>query len=69
MEALPWTIGLLLVTHDSVSFIIGNLLGAVAAWPRAPRWLRSFATPFVLLHGRAAGADGRAAAVLCRLSA
>jgi len=50
MEALPWTIGLLLVT-TVVSFIIGNLLGAVAAWPRAPRWLRTFATPFVLLQG------------------
>jgi peptide/nickel transport system permease protein len=50
MEALPWTIGLLL-TATILSFIIGNLLGAVAAWPRAPRWLRSFATPFVILQG------------------
>jgi peptide/nickel transport system permease protein len=50
MDALPWTIGLLLVT-TILSFIIGNLLGAVAAWPRAPRWLRTFATPFVLLQG------------------
>jgi peptide/nickel transport system permease protein len=50
MDALPWTIGLLLVT-TILSFVIGNLLGAVAAWPRAPRWLRTFATPFVLLQG------------------
>lgn len=50
LEALPWTIGLLLVT-TVISFILGNLLGAVAAWPRSPRWLRSFATPFVLLQG------------------
>ena len=50
MQALPWTLGLLLVT-TILSFIIGNLLGAVSAWPRAPRWLRSFATPFVLLTG------------------
>lgn len=50
MDALPWTIGLLLMT-TIMSFIIGNLLGAVAAWPRAPRWLRTFATPFVLLQG------------------
>jgi peptide/nickel transport system permease protein len=50
MEALPWTIGLLL-TATILSVIIGNLLGAVAAWPRAPRWLRTFATPFVLLQG------------------
>ncbi len=50
MEALPWTIGLLF-TATILSFIIGNLLGAVAAWPRAPGWLRNFATPFVLLQG------------------
>lgn len=50
MESLPWTIMLLLVT-TILSFIIGNLLGAVAAWPRAPGWLRSIATPFVLLMG------------------
>ena len=50
MEALPWTIGLLF-TATILSFIIGNLLGAVAAWPRAPTWLRNFATPFVILQG------------------
>lgn len=49
-QALPWTIGLLLVT-TILSFIIGTLLGAVAAWPKAPTWLRSFATPFILLTG------------------
>ena len=49
-QALPWTIGLLLVT-TILSFIIGTLLGAVSAWPKAPRWLRSFATPFILLTG------------------
>jgi len=49
-QSLPWTIGLLLVT-TILSFVIGNLLGAIAAWPRAPRWLRSVATPFVLLTG------------------
>ena len=50
MESLPWTIMLLLVT-TILSFVIGNLLGAAAAWPRAPGWLRSIATPFVLLMG------------------
>lgn len=50
MEALPWTIGLLLAT-TILAFIIGNLLGAVAAWPKAPGWVRSLATPFVLLMG------------------
>ena len=49
-QALPWTIGLLLVT-TVLSFVIGNLLGAVAAWPRSPRWIRAIATPFVLLTG------------------
>ena len=50
MDALPWTIGLLLVT-TILSFIIGNLLGALAAWPHAPDWLRGMATSFVLLLG------------------
>lgn len=50
LDALPWSIGLLLVT-TILSFLIGNLLGAVAAWPRSPRWLRNFATPFVLMQG------------------
>ena len=49
-QALPWSIGLIFVT-TVLSFIIGNLLGAIAAWPRAPRWLRAVATPFVLLTG------------------
>ncbi len=50
MDALPWTISLLLVT-TVLAFVIGNLLGAVAAWPRSPGWLRNFATPFILLQG------------------
>lgn len=49
-QALPWTTGLLLVT-TILSFIIGTLLGAVSAWPKAPNWLRGIATPFILLTG------------------
>jgi peptide/nickel transport system permease protein len=49
-QALPWTISLLLVT-TVLSFLIGNLLGAVAAWPRSPNWLRIIATPFIILQG------------------
>ena len=49
-DALPWTIGLLLVT-TILAFIIGNLLGAISAWPRSPNWLRTLSTPFVLLMG------------------
>jgi peptide/nickel transport system permease protein len=49
-QALPWSISLLTVT-TALSFILGNLLGALAAWPRAPNWLRATATPFVILQG------------------
>src|SRR2546421_1685890 len=35
MDALPWTLALLLVT-TILSFAMGNLLGAIAAWPPAP---------------------------------
>lgn len=50
MEALPWTIGLLIVT-TILSFIMGNILGALAAWPQTPEWVRGVATSFVLLTG------------------
>jgi peptide/nickel transport system permease protein len=50
MEALPWTIGLL-ITTTILSFVIGNLLGALAAWPPAPDWVRNLATSFILLTG------------------
>lgn len=49
-DALPWTIGLLVVT-SILAFIIGNLLGAISAWPNSPRWLRTISTPFVMLMG------------------
>ena len=50
MDSVPWSLALLLVC-TVLSFVIGNLLGAVAAWPRSPNWLRMIATPFVLLMG------------------
>ena len=50
MQAIPWTLTLLLVT-TILSFVIGNLLGALSAWPRAPGWVRAIATPFILLTG------------------
>jgi len=49
-QTLPWTLGLLVVT-TILSFIIGNLMGAIAAWQRAPGWMRAVATPFILLQG------------------
>lgn len=37
--AIPWTLGLFLVS-TLVSFVLGNLLGALAAWPSTPRPFR-----------------------------
>ncbi len=50
LDAIPWSLALLL-TSTILAAIIGNLLGAIAAWPRSPAWLRTVATPFVLLQG------------------
>jgi peptide/nickel transport system permease protein len=47
-DALPWTIGLLLVT-TVLSFVIGTLFGALIAWPKAPRWLEYAAAPMLTL--------------------
>lgn len=49
-ESLPWTIGLLIIT-TILAFLIGNLLGALSAWPGSPQWLRGLATSFVMLQG------------------
>ena len=38
--ALPWTIGLL-GTSTVIAFFVGTLIGALAAWPRAPGIFRS----------------------------
>jgi peptide/nickel transport system permease protein len=48
-EALPWTIGLL-GTTTLVSFALGTVLGALLAWPRAPRWMRWLMPPLWALH-------------------
>jgi peptide/nickel transport system permease protein len=47
-SALPWTLGLLGVS-TLIDFSLGTLLGALAAWPRAPRFVRSALPPFMLL--------------------
>jgi peptide/nickel transport system permease protein len=47
-EALPWTVGLLVVT-TSLAFLLGSLLGALIAWPRAPKWLNFFVPPLLTL--------------------
>lgn len=40
--ALPWTLGLLLVSAI-IAFLLGSLLGGLLGWPRAPRALRLLA--------------------------
>jgi peptide/nickel transport system permease protein len=47
-SALPWTVGLLGVA-TVIDFSIGTLLGALAAWPRGPRFARLVMPPFMLL--------------------
>jgi peptide/nickel transport system permease protein len=56
LEALPWTIGLLL-TSTLIAFVIGTLLGAIGGWPKAhaavqwlmPPLLTFSAVPYYLL--------------------
>jgi peptide/nickel transport system permease protein len=48
-EALPWTIGLLVIT-TLLSFTLGTLLGAFMAWPRAPKFLNYVLPPLLALH-------------------
>jgi len=43
-EAIPWTLGLLGMT-TLLSFGIGTFLGALLAWPGAPRWMRYVMPP------------------------
>ena len=47
-RAMPWTI-VLLTTATLISFVVGNLLGALLAWPGAPGWARALATPLMVL--------------------
>ncbi len=53
-EAIPWSIALLLVT-TLLAFVIGNVLGALMAWPGAPKFLQL---------RDAAGADARRHSIL-----
>jgi peptide/nickel transport system permease protein len=47
-QALPWTLGLLIVA-TLLSFTTGTLLGALTAWPASPRALKLLVTPFMTL--------------------
>lgn len=48
-ESIPWTVGLLGMT-TILSFVIGTVLGALLAWPRAPRWMAWLMPPLWALH-------------------
>lgn len=45
-EALPWTLGIV-TASTIISFSLGTVLGALIAWPRAPRFL-AYTVPFLL---------------------
>jgi peptide/nickel transport system permease protein len=47
-SALPWTLGLLGVS-TLLSFSLGTVLGALAAWPRAPHFVQALLPPFMLM--------------------
>jgi peptide/nickel transport system permease protein len=47
-DALPWTIGLLSLT-TILAFALGTFLGALLAWPRAPRFLEVLLPPLLTL--------------------
>jgi len=46
--ALPWSIGLL-GSATLIAFVLGTLVGALAAWPRAPRMFRDVMPLFIVL--------------------
>lgn len=48
LDALPWTIGLLAVA-TVLSFALGSLLGALMAWPKAPRGINYLMGPLLSL--------------------
>ena len=50
MDSLPWTITLLLVT-TAYPLSLVTCWAPLLAWPWAPQWVRSFATPFILFQG------------------
>jgi peptide/nickel transport system permease protein len=48
LDAIPWTVGLLL-TSTLLAFIIGTILGALVAWPRSPRWIHFLLPPLLTM--------------------
>lgn len=48
LRALPWTIGLLLVS-TLIAFGVGTLLGALMAWPKTPGFVHMLLAPIMTL--------------------
>jgi peptide/nickel transport system permease protein len=47
-EALPWSMALLLIS-TILGFLIGNLFGALQAWPGAPAFLKYVMPPIMMM--------------------
>lgn len=47
-SALPWTIGLMIVS-TIIAFAVGSVLGALFAWPRTPKLFHVLVSPLMLL--------------------
>jgi peptide/nickel transport system permease protein len=47
-DALPWTLGLLIVT-TILAFILGTVLGALMAWPKSSAFVRHIMPSFLIL--------------------
>lgn len=48
-RALPWTIGLVSIA-TAISFVLGNLVGALMGWGQTPKWLKNL-LPATLTFG------------------
>jgi peptide/nickel transport system permease protein len=48
LQGLPWTIALMGVS-TLLAFVIGNVLGAIQAWPGAPGWLQFLMPPLLTM--------------------
>ncbi len=46
--ALPWTVGLLVVS-SAIAFALGTILGALVTWPSAPKFFKYLAGPAMAL--------------------
>jgi peptide/nickel transport system permease protein len=47
-DALPWSVALLVVT-TLLAFLIGNILGALLAWPGSPGFLKYVMAPILMM--------------------